>query len=447
MVVVLPEPLGPRKPKMSPRGHAKLDVVHGGEVAEAPGQPLGHYREARRARPRGHSIAAASGGPCARMSEMNASSMRGRVHAQCRRRRSRRRPAPLRRRRGVRAHRRRAGAAARRRPAPRARRPCRRRRRGPPSGPPCAARSSGRRSRSRMRAGRVADDAATVVHQPHPRAALGLVHVGRADHDGDAVADAGRRGSPRTRGATPGRRRWSARRAGAPSGVWMSVQASPSFFCMPPDRCAGAAVRNSARRAKPQQALDPLAALGAAHAEEVGVEVQVLHAPQVAVQREALGHVADGAADALRRRGRRRARAPPACPRVGVSSGRQHAQRRRLAGAVRPDQAEDLPALHGRSSRSTARTCPYRFVSWCVSIMLCLLTAVYPPPCRPSQKAVALSVAWVKRPGPRSGSARRPSHPRKRVSSLPPQHREAGPLDSRLTLHLHQGTGRGNDDG
>jgi len=34
-VVVLPAPLGPRKPRMLPRAREKLEIVHGGEIAEA----------------------------------------------------------------------------------------------------------------------------------------------------------------------------------------------------------------------------------------------------------------------------------------------------------------------------------------------------------------------------------------------------------------------------
>ena len=38
MKVVLPLPLGPRKPKISPRAHLQIDVIDDGAVAE----PLGH---------------------------------------------------------------------------------------------------------------------------------------------------------------------------------------------------------------------------------------------------------------------------------------------------------------------------------------------------------------------------------------------------------------------
>ena len=41
MMVVLPEPLGPRKPKSSPRSRSKLTSSDGGEVAEADGEVVG----------------------------------------------------------------------------------------------------------------------------------------------------------------------------------------------------------------------------------------------------------------------------------------------------------------------------------------------------------------------------------------------------------------------
>ena len=42
MVVVLPQPLEPTKPKISPRSMSKLDMVDRGEVAEAAGQTARH---------------------------------------------------------------------------------------------------------------------------------------------------------------------------------------------------------------------------------------------------------------------------------------------------------------------------------------------------------------------------------------------------------------------
>ena len=41
MVEVLPAPLGPRKPKASPARHVEVDLVDGGEVAEALRQAAG----------------------------------------------------------------------------------------------------------------------------------------------------------------------------------------------------------------------------------------------------------------------------------------------------------------------------------------------------------------------------------------------------------------------
>ena len=41
MVVVLPQPFEPRKPKISPLADAKAHIVDGGEVAEPHGEVLG----------------------------------------------------------------------------------------------------------------------------------------------------------------------------------------------------------------------------------------------------------------------------------------------------------------------------------------------------------------------------------------------------------------------
>ncbi len=48
IVLVLPAPLGPRKPKASPALHVEVDGVHGREVAEALGQPTGMEERGRR---------------------------------------------------------------------------------------------------------------------------------------------------------------------------------------------------------------------------------------------------------------------------------------------------------------------------------------------------------------------------------------------------------------
>ena len=94
---------------------------------------------------------------------------------------------------------------------------------------------------------RVEREQPALVQQRHARAALGLVEVRRRHHDRDAL----RRGTPtaasRTRGATPDRRRSSARRAAISCGSCTSVQASASFCFMPPDS------RSARRRAERRQ--------------------------------------------------------------------------------------------------------------------------------------------------------------------------------------------------
>ena len=60
MVELLPAPLGPRKPKASPRLHLDVDAVDGRRVAEALDQAAGGHE--RRRRSRGPTVAATTDG-------------------------------------------------------------------------------------------------------------------------------------------------------------------------------------------------------------------------------------------------------------------------------------------------------------------------------------------------------------------------------------------------
>ena len=134
------------------------------------------------------------------------------------------------------------------------------------------------------------------MQQRQARAALGLVHVGGGEQDGDAAARAGRRGCPRSRGARPGPRRSSARRAAAPAGYGSARR---------PGRASASCRRKVARRGGGGTAAcrRPPAIPGCAsrrilrgHREQLGVEKNILGDRQVFIQAEALRHVAEHAA-------------------------------------------------------------------------------------------------------------------------------------------------------
>ncbi len=106
--------------------------------------------------------------------------------------------------------------------------------------------------------------------------------------------------------------------------------------------------------AEGQQPFDLFGTPSSRHAVDVGVEVDVLHHGQIGIEAEALAHVADLFLDRLGLAHR----VPPHDP--GFTGGRvhdggEHAHGGGLAGAVRPDEAEDLTlgdgkieAVHGR---------------------------------------------------------------------------------------------------
>ena len=115
---------------------------------------------------------------------------------------------------------------------------------------------------------------------------------------------------------------------------------------MPPEYVLTTRSAASAIPTSSQQLVGALAQLPAAHPLDAALEHQVLAAGAELVDARVLRHVADRAADRVRLAadvvaGDRGGAA------VGVGERDEHADGRRLAGAVRPEQPEDL-ALRGR---------------------------------------------------------------------------------------------------
>ena len=123
-------------------------------------------------------------------------------------------------------------------------------------------------------------------------AAVGLVHVRRRDDDRQARRLRAARADPRTPGATPRRRRSSARRADRISGRCTSAQQSASFCFMPPE---SAAARRSLERLELVVDRRDLRSYSRVdrRAEHRREEAQVLLDAQIGIEREASGHVAD----------------------------------------------------------------------------------------------------------------------------------------------------------
>ena len=86
-----------------------------------------------------------------------------------------------------------------------------------------------------------------------------------------------------------------------------------------------------------------VAATAASEAVDAGEEIEVLPHAQVAVERELLGHVAQPRRAPRTRRGTGRS-PPPGRARRRPQQAAHHLERGRLAGAVGPEQAEDLAA-------------------------------------------------------------------------------------------------------
>ncbi|KAG0767052.1 hypothetical protein G6F22_017715 [Rhizopus arrhizus] len=96
-----------------------------------------------------------------------------------------------------------------------------------------------------------------------------------------------------------------------------------------------------------QQCIDALPRLRARQVLDGGKELQVLTHRQVFVQRKALGHVADAAAQRLGLFRHRQAQHLD-LPRARLQQAAQHGDGGRLARAVRAEEAVDLAARHGQ---------------------------------------------------------------------------------------------------
>ena len=106
---------------------------------------------------------------------------------------------------------------------------------------------------------------------------------------------------------------------------------------------AGEAVAERAEVREREEPLEARRALGSRHPVEVGVEAEVLLDREVGVEAEALRHVGDAVLDRLGVAGDRDAGEDRVAG-GGPQHAGEHAQRRGLAGAVRPDEAEQLAA-------------------------------------------------------------------------------------------------------
>ncbi len=190
------------------------------------------------------------------------------------------------------------------------------------------------------------------MDQPHPVAAVGLVEIGGGDEDGypfsqELVEDAPEVAA-RHRIDAIGRlvEEEDLRRVDQGAG-------KAELLLHPAGEIARLA---PFERRQVAEGKEPLYFFGTPflrHAVDVGVEVDVLHHGQVGIEAEALAHVADLFLDRLGLPDR----VPPHDP--GFAGGRVHdggeqAHGGGLAGAVRPDQAEDLPLATVRLRPSTA---------------------------------------------------------------------------------------------
>ena len=195
------------------------------------------------------------------------------------------------------------------------------------------------------RVGRVHHDQRPVVHDRDPAAVLGLVHVVRGQEDGDRLAvpelvDVLPDVRPRLRIEAHGRlvEEEDARRVDQPARY---LQASLHAAREGSDEMVSAV--GEADHGEHQ--LEPLGTDLGLDAVELGVKLEVLGSRQVVVERRLLKDEADVAAY------------PERLPHdveagdLGATGGRlqqraEHVDRRRLAGAVRPEKAEDLALAH-----------------------------------------------------------------------------------------------------
>ena len=214
-----------------------------------------------------------------------------------------------------------------------------------------AHRASGARGDGDQRAGhallergrRVAIERVAGIEQGQPVAALGLVEIGGGDHDGDALlaqpVENAPEVAPRHRIDAGGRlvEQQHLRRMHQRAG-------EAELLLHAAGQRAGLEAAEIGHAGRRQQALRALAAQRRRHLEQVGVEADVLVDGELLVEAEPLRHVAQ-----IRLRRFRIGHRVDAVDhdRAGIRPhhAREHAHGRGLAGAVRPDQPENLAAV------------------------------------------------------------------------------------------------------
>src|SRR5512133_1937358 len=192
----------------------------------------------------------------------------------------------------------------------------------------------------------VASQEPALVEQADPVAALRLVQVGRGDEDGHAlllelVEDAPE--IPAGDGIDTVRRLVQEEHPGRVD----EGAGEPELLLHAPGEVARLAAPEGGEVAEGQEPLEAFAPAGLRDFIEIGVEIDVLLHCEIRIQTEALGHVADAVLDRVGILDRVQP-IHPGLARTGLEDPGQQAHGGGLARAVRPDEPEDLPLLHGQ---------------------------------------------------------------------------------------------------
>ena len=170
-------------------------------------------------------------------------------------------------------------------------------------------------------------------------AAFGFVHVVGRDEHGQALSRKAMDFVPEIAPRHRARRPRSARRAAHSFGLWIMQRQAPGVVSIRRTRRRPAAFADWTDRAFRACCRHVRAW---AQFVEAGDELKIFLDRQVFVKRKALRHVADFALDRDRSRRKSKPRTLPS-PSSAFNKSAQAADRRRLAGAVRPEKAGDLP--------------------------------------------------------------------------------------------------------
>ena len=189
---------------------------------------------------------------------------------------------------------------------------------------------------------RVAADHAALVHQADAIAALGFVQIRGGDEHRQPVANQLVENGPEIAA-----RNWVDTVGGfvQKQNLRMMQQGAHQrqLLLHAAGEIRGLALAERLHARHAEQALDQRLALGLRDPEQVGVEVHVLVDREIAVESEALGHVADLILDGVELASHVVA-CHPGLAFGGIQQAAQQAQRGGLAGAIRTDQAEDFAA-------------------------------------------------------------------------------------------------------